>query len=255
MGDTKLESSIKDRRRALRRSLGGQLLRTRLEAGLSIGDVGRAVDLDPSHLSRVESGDRDLSIASLVAVAAVLGHDASIRLFPSSGPRVRDHIQVRMIEALLAVADPRWEARLEVPVYDPVHGVIDVVLRDRLTSDVVAGEAHSGLHSVDAQIRWAVQKADALPSAAGWPWADVREQPVVGRLLLLRSTTATRDLVRSLPETFRAAYPSRTEHAWAALTSAEARWPGAAILWVEVRGRDTRLLRGWPRGVEPAGRR
>ena len=252
MGDTTLESSIRERRRYLRRSVGEQLRRARLEADLSIRDVGRAVSLDPSHLSRVETGDRDLSVASLVAVAAALGQDASIRLFPSSGPRVRDHIQVRMIEALLAATHPRWESRLEVPVYEPVHGIIDVVLRDRLTSDIVAGEAHSGLHTVDAQVRWAMQKTEALPSAVGWPWADLREGPVVGRLLLLRSTTATRDLVRSLPETFRSAYPARTEHAWAALTSAEARWPGAAILWVEVRGRDTRLLHGWPRGVEPA---
>ena len=107
--------------------------------------------------------------------------------FPSSGPRVRDRHQVRMIEALLRDAHARWEPRLEVPVYHPVRGVIDLVLHDRETDDLVAGEGHSELSAVDAQIRWARQKADALPSANGWPWSDAR-RPKVMRLLLLRDT-------------------------------------------------------------------
>ena len=98
-----------------------------------------------------------------------------------------------MIEALLTALHPRWTPHLEVAVYRPVRGVIDVVLQDRDTLDLVAGEAHSLLHTVEGQLRWAGQKADSLASATGWPWADAVETPRTGRLLLLRSCSAMHD--------------------------------------------------------------
>jgi hypothetical protein len=227
-----------------------------MEAGLSIREVAAAAGIDWSHLARVEAGERDLSQAAMVAVTAVIGCDTSIRFYPSSGPRVRDRHQARMIEALLAVLHPRWQPRLEVPVHRPVSGVIDVVLQDRETETVVAGEAHSLVSAVDAQVRWANRKADALPSAEGWPWAeDVGASPHVSRLLLLRSTEATRALVRSLPETFRAAYPAASSDAWAALTTSGVAWPGPAVMWAAIDGHDTRVLRDEPRGLRAARRR
>ncbi|HEY3336189.1 MAG TPA: helix-turn-helix transcriptional regulator [Candidatus Limnocylindrales bacterium] len=250
MGETNLQRSIRERRRALRRAIGAGLRKIRLEAGLSIREVAAAAELDWSHLARVEAGERDLSLAALVAVTAVLGHDPSIRFYPSSGPRVHDRHQVRMIEALLAVAHPRWTARLEVPVYRPVHGVIDVVLQDPQAGEIVAGEAHSLLQTVDAQIRWATQKAEALPSAHGWPWTPLYSAtPRLSRLLVLRSTEAMRGLVRSLPETFRVAYPARPTDAFRALTQPGVEWPGPAILWVDLDGRATTVLHGPPRGI------
>src|SRR4051812_41488444 len=151
MGETLLQRSIRERQRAFRRGQGAEIRRIRLDAGLSLRELGAAIGIDASHLSRVEAGDRDVSQATLVAIAAAAGHDASLRFFPSSGPRVRDPLQVRMLEAVVAAAHPRWSPAFEVPVYRPVHGVIDVVLRDRLTSDLVAGEGHSALSAVDAQ--------------------------------------------------------------------------------------------------------
>lgn len=250
MGDTRLQRTINERQRAVRRSIGEELRRVRLEADLSLRAVGRAAGIDPSHLARVEAGDRELSQAALIATAAALGHLVSFRLFPSTGPRVRDHMQTLMIEALLAILDPRWIARLEVAVYRPVRGVIDVVLRDRLTPDIVAGEAHSRISTVEQQVRWAGQKADALPSTVDWPWTEDAEPTRIGRLLLLRSTAATREVVRALPETFRAAYPGSSAAAYAALTSGTERWPGAAIVWVDVNGSATRVLQGPPRGLD-----
>ena len=149
----------------------------REDQGLSLRAVSRAAGYHHSHLSRIETGERDGSLDALAAFAAMMGHEVSVRLFPGTGPRVRDHLQVRMIEALLASLHPRWHARLEVAVYRPVRGVIDVVLQDRETSDLVAGESHSVLATVERQVRWAGQKADSLPSAAGWPWADLHGIP------------------------------------------------------------------------------
>ncbi|MDQ1323416.1 MAG: cro/C1-type protein [Chloroflexota bacterium] len=123
------------------------------------------------------------------------------------------------------------------------------MLQDRDTHDLVAGEAHSLLHTVEGQLRWAGQKADALTSATGWPWADAVEAPQIGRLLLLRSCSAMHALVSAAPHTFAAAYPGDTEQAVAALTGPAGRWPGAALAWVAIDGKDTRVLAGLPRAL------
>jgi len=249
MGSTTLERSIAERQRALRRSLGNELRDVRRASDLSMRTASAAAGLHFSHLPRIEAGDRLPSLDALVALAAAMGHDVSIRLFPSTGPRVRDRIQVRMIEALLAILHPRWVPRLEVAVYRPARGVIDIVLQDRLTTDIVSGEAHSVIHAVERQLRWAGEKTDALSSARGWPWVDTVEPPRVGRLLLVRSCAAMHDLVRSVPLTFASAYPAEPGAALEALTGPDARWPGAAILWVRVEGAATRILEHAPSGL------
>lgn len=249
MGETRLQREIRYRQGAAQRAIGEELRRVRLEEGVSLRTLGIAVGIDPSHLARVEAGRRSLGQDALVATATGLGCTVSTRLFRSDGPRVRDHIQVRMIEALLDALHPRWTARLEVAVYRPVRGVIDVVLQDRDTLDLVAGEGHSRLQTVEGQLRWAGQKADSLPSARGWPWSDTSDEPRIGRLLLLRSCSAMHDLVRTLPQTFRSAYPAASGEAVAALTAKGIRWPGAAIVWVAVDGSATRLLNGVPRAL------
>jgi hypothetical protein len=45
-----------------------------------------------------------------------------------------------------------------------------------------------------------------------------------------------------------AAYPARTADVYAALTG-EASWPGDAILWCRVDGREATVLRHPPRGI------
>jgi transcriptional regulator with XRE-family HTH domain len=216
VGNTALDRLIRDRQQAVARAVGDEYLQARLDAGLSLRALGRATGLDPTHLGRIERAERDPSLDAMVAVATALGRDVSVRLFASTGPRVRDHVQVRMIEALLEILDPRWHARLEVAVYRPVRGVIDIVLQERETSRLVAGEGHGQLRAVEHQLRWAGEKADALPSARGWPWADVVAPPPVSRLLLLRSTGATRELVRSLPHLFRTAPGPGCRRVWIA---------------------------------------
>ena len=173
----------------------------------------------------------------------------SVRLFQNAGPRIRDRIQAQMIEALLRILDERWRALLEVAVYRPVRGVVDIVLQDRETWDLVAGEGHSQLRTVEAQLRWAGEKADALPSAIGFPWAPVPASPKVGRLLVLRSSAANHALVTTLSSTFRTAYPGSTEAAVDVLRTGRGSWPGAAIIWVDVDGAATRVLDSQPRGV------
>jgi len=130
-----------------------------------------------------------------------------------------------------------------------VRGVIDLVLQDRDSWDLVAAEAHSQLKSVELLLRRAGEKADALPSATGYPWSPEPVAPTSGRLLLLRSTSATHELVRTLPATFRAAYPDSPETAVDALRGGSRPWPGSAIVWVHIDGAATRVLEGTPWAV------
>lgn len=246
MGETRRRREIRERQAAVRMAIGRELKSARLDGGVSIRSLGAAVGVDPSHLARAEAGTHALSQDALVAVATGLGRDVSFRLFEASAPLVRDRISAVMHEELLGDLDPRWSSLLEVTVYRPVRGVIDLVLRDRTYGDLVAGEGHSRLHTVEGQLRHASGKADSLPSARGWPWSDTIDAPPASRLLVLRSCAAMHDLVRALPTTFATAYPADTERAVAALTGPHERWPGAAIVWVRVDGSRTRLLRGIP---------
>jgi transcriptional regulator with XRE-family HTH domain len=248
VADTNLRRLARSRGRDLRRGVGAQVRDLREDRELSLREVSGPAGVDRSVLARAEAGEANLTLDALAAVAAVLGAGTSVRLYPSTGPRLRDHLQVQLIETLLERLHPRWRARLEVPVYRPVRGVIDLVLVEPEANDVVAGEAHSEIRRAERQMRSAAEKADALPSASGWPWMS--GEPRVGRLLLLRLTRATREVVSSAPALFRTAYPGRAADAVAALTGATGPWPGPTVVWVDLRGTASRLLDGPPRGVD-----
>ena len=248
MADTTIERLAASRARALRRTVAGQLEDLREQRGLSQREVAEAAGIDRSWLAKAEAGDANLTLHALAAIATVLGTEASLRLYPAIGPRLRDHIQVLLIEALLAILHRRWLPRLEVPVHRPVRGVIDLVLAEPATAQLVGAEAQSEIRKAERQLRWAAEKADALPSADGWPWMASR--PNLSRLMLLRSTAATRAVVRTTPHLFAAAYPGRSSIAVAALTGATGTVPDATIVWVDVRGSSSRILDGPPRGID-----
>jgi len=69
--------------------------------GLEILSIALYVLAAFNH-KRAESGEANLTLGALAALAAVLGAEASVRLYPATGPRLRDHIQVELIETLLA---------------------------------------------------------------------------------------------------------------------------------------------------------
>lgn len=189
----------------------------------------------------MERGAAQPSMDLLERIAVALGADLGIRFFAGSGPRLHDRFQAPMIEALLRVVHERWTRELEV-VVGPGRGLIDLVLADRLTPAVIAVEAQSEIRRLEQQLRWAAEKADAL--------AD-RYNPrrPVSRLLVLRSTTATRELARRYAASFAAAYPAKTVDVLAALTSSTAAWPGPGIVWVRLDNGQATLLSGPPRGV------
>jgi transcriptional regulator with XRE-family HTH domain len=253
MGSPTRRAEARRRATDLRRGMGDAIRGLREDGALTQAAVAEAAGIDRSHLARIETGDREASLDVLAAVAAVLGADLSLRLYPTTGPRIRDRIQAAMVEALLRRVDGRWRATPEVPVFRPARGVIDLVLDDRRET-LVAAEFNSQLRRLEQQIRWHREKEASLPSSALWPpGSPGRHDPATSRLLVLRVTSALIELTRTYEDTVRAAYPARSADVVAALTSPDAPWPGAGIAWVRVSGSEATLLDGPPRTV-PVGR-
>ena len=110
----------------------------------------------------------------------------------------------------------------------------------------MATEVQTRLGRVEQSIRWSSDKARSLPSSAVWPLVG---EPTVHRLLVLRSTAATREIARRFEATLRAAYPARAQDVHTALTESDRPWPGHGILWADLRGDAVRILDRPPRGV------
>jgi transcriptional regulator with XRE-family HTH domain len=219
--------------------IGEEVRRLRLDAGVSLRELGSATSLDPSHLARIEKGRVQPSIRALTLISVALGADLSLRFYAGSGPRIRDRFQAPMIEALIAELDPRWTARLEVPIPRPARGIVDLVLADRTAPVTVIGEAQSEFRGIEQQLRWLAEKANTFAGP-------------VSKLLIVRSTEATREVARRYAATLSVAYPARSPDAVAALTG-DHPWPGDAIVWMRLQGGTAELLRHPPRGV-PVGR-
>ena len=193
-----------------------------------------------SDLDEVELATADASLPAMVALADALGADLSVRLYPNTGPRVRDHIQAAIVEELVRLAHPRWRRLIEVPVFRPARGRIDLVLLDARPPPIAAAtEVHSRLGRLEQLLGWANLKAQSLPSAAVWGSEPV--EPAIGRLLVLRATRTNRETVLRFEETIRAAYPALAAPTHAALVG-DVPWPGSGLLWAEVERSGVRIL-------------
>jgi transcriptional regulator with XRE-family HTH domain len=246
---TKLERQAAEVVRQARRNLSAEIRTARQDAGLSLHRLAGAAGISATTIGAIERESAEPSLQVLARVASALGMSLSIRLYPGTGPLIRDHIQPVMLGALLGILHQRWRRRPEVAVYKPVRGVIDLVLEERMDRLIVACEAQSDLRRLEQQVRWSRAKADALRETLG-PEAlrgDAAER-VVGRLLLLRSTARTRAIVAEYAQFMAAAYPARTSDAYAALVG-EAPWRADALVWCRVERGEAVVLDRPPRGI------
>jgi transcriptional regulator with XRE-family HTH domain len=226
--------------RRLGLQIGEDTRRMRIEAGVSLADLANVVGVHKSHLARIENSEVQPSLQVLTAIGVGLGADLSLRYYAGSGPRLHDRFQAPMIETLLSALDPRWHVELEVPILRPARGVIDVVLTDRAGQAIVAAEVQSEIRRLEQQLRWNAEKADGL--ATRMAEEDRAGPRPVSRLLVLRSTEATREIARRYATTLATAYPARTRDVVLALTTSSAPWPGPGIIWMRVHGSETTLL-------------
>jgi transcriptional regulator with XRE-family HTH domain len=236
----------------VRRRLGQDIRRLRLDAGLSLRALALVAGFDHGHLARIEAGTVEPSIAVLIAIGDVLGADLSLRLYPTTGPRIHDRHQAPTIESLFGILHPRWRRLPEVGVIRPARGFIDAVLALPDEGVVVATEYESTIRRLEQQLRWAQDKADSLPSSSAWPLIAAVDgpRPSISRLLILRSTRTTRDIARAFEATLSSQYPAAALAVFAALTTDDVPWPGSGILWADVQQGRARILSRAPRGIE-----
>jgi transcriptional regulator with XRE-family HTH domain len=222
--------------------------RARQDAGISLRRLAAACGVSQSHLSLLFAGDREPSISVLTALSTALGGRLSMRFYPSTGPQIHDRVQSPIVEELLRIAAPTWARSVEVQVTRPARGFIDLVLDSKSLATTVAGEVESKLPRLEQSLRWAHEKASSLPSSDLWQFSD--GERTVRQLLVLRSTSATRDIARRFEAMLRTAYPARTADVFASLTTADTPWPDHGILWADLHGDTVRILDRPPRGIE-----
>ncbi len=204
------------------------------DAGLTQSALARAAGVPQPFISRLLDGTAKPSVETYAKLATALGADLSLRLYPNTGPSIIDRHQARILEALLATLHPRWKPFPEVAVRTPARGWIDVGLHDRRDSIFVATEIESSLRRLEQQLRWALEKAESLPSWEGWSRLP-DAAPAISRLLIVRWTRTSRQVAREFARQMRAAYPADSEDVLDALRG-DAEWPGAGILWARLEG-------------------
>ena len=226
------------RARRLTAELAADIERLRDDAGLSQRRVARAAGISNSTLSAIERGLARPSQEVICRIASALGAELGIRLYPGTGPVIRDHLQAAIIETLIGVLHVSWHAAPEVRLLRPARGSIDLVL-ERAEPPLVACEAHSQLRRLEQQIRWATTKAEGLAEQRGLP---------ASRLLALRSTLATRTTASEFAALLAAAYPARHADLIAALVDGGP-WPGPGIVWFRIAEGRATLMEHPPRGI------
>ncbi len=113
-----------------RAKLAEDIERLMTDAGITLTALARAAGVPHGHLSRIMAGKSSPTIETYAKLAIPLGADLATRLYPNTGPLIRDRHQATIVEALLGQIHPRWQAFTEVPVWKPARGSIDVVLHE-----------------------------------------------------------------------------------------------------------------------------
>jgi transcriptional regulator with XRE-family HTH domain len=226
--------------RGLSERLGQQIAALREEAGVTQSQLARCAGMTQSYLSEIEAGTARPAVTILLAIGNCLGADLGVRYFPGVGPRIHYRFQAPMVEALFRVLGRDWQAQPEVAV-PAARGVIDVVLRRAEAGLVVACECHSELRRLELVIRRLGEKAEGL---AG----QMEPGTTVSRLLLLRSTSATRSIARAYEATLAAAFPGKSAEALDALKGSAA-WPDSAIVWCRLGSGRAEILDTPPRAI------
>jgi transcriptional regulator with XRE-family HTH domain len=241
MADKNLAAAADRRAASLRGELAQQLQQLMSDAGVSQRALAQASAVSRAYIERILAGEATPSPATYAKLGAVLGADFSMKFFPNTGATIHDRHQAPMLEALLAARHPRWSAFTEVAVRRPSKGWIDLVLHEPRERRLLAGELQSELRRLEQLIRWHEAKAAALPS---WDdFAQLGEEPQIGRLLVVRRTRATRRIAAEFARQLRTSYPAHPDDAIAALTG-RAPWPGDALVWMVLEHRAARLAQG-----------
>ena len=236
-----IEQAADERAQHLREKLAEQLKQFMGDAGVSERTLATASGVPRSFLARILAGTAAPSPRTYARLAAVLGADFSMRLYPNTGATIHDRHQAPMLEHLLAARHPRWDPFTEVAVRRPSRGWIDLVLHELRERVLLASELQSELRRLEQLVRWHAAKASSLPSWEGF--VHLGDEPRIGRLLIVRRTRATRSIATEYARQIRTAYPAHPDDAISALTGTS-KWPGDALVWMALERGAARLVGG-----------
>jgi transcriptional regulator with XRE-family HTH domain len=187
-----------ERGRRLRIGVGGDVRAARLNRGLTLADVARAVGVSASTESRLERGIlQHVDVMLLARTCAVVGLDLAMRTYPGGEP-IRDAAQVALLRDFQRLVHPSVDWAAEVPL--PNQGdqrAWDVLLRGR--GWVYGVEAETAPNDGQATIRRLTLKQ--------------RDGGVDGVLLVVRDTHASRAFVREIRDVVGSTFPVRRERA------------------------------------------
>jgi transcriptional regulator with XRE-family HTH domain len=204
--------SAADRGAARGRRLVADLLRDaearRLDAGLSLADVGRPMGITAQQVGRIlRNASPEVSVVRVSQLLAVLGLELSARAYPV-GPAIRDAAQLALLDRFHARLHPDLVWRLEVPVIElPMPGSVDLRAWD------AAVDGPGWTLRVDAETR--TTDLQALQRRIGLKQRDGRIELVV---LLLSDTRWHRAVLREAGSALRAQFPVGTRGALQALS-------------------------------------
>ena len=250
-GRTRLQVDAERRAAQLWADIARDLSALVRDTGATMAEIARLAGVSETTVSRVLAGERKPQIAVILKVAVARGGDLYFRVTAGAGTPIFDRISARMIEALLGELSDRWRPHPEVSVSTPARGSIDLVLEARAGSPLLlAFEFQSELRRLEQTLRWSAEKAAGLESTRmAREIARVAGAPVeVRRVLVLRSTPATRAGARDFEATLAAAYPADPRVAIAALRG-DMPWPGDTLLWMSVHGSQATLMDRVPPGL------
>jgi len=169
----------------------------RRNAALSQAIVAHRVGISPSQYSRIERGlSLNVPIPKLAMIAAILGLDLSIRLYPA-GDAVRDAAQIALLDRFRRRLHPSLVCRTEVPLPGPAD------LRDAVVRGFRILEGRGSVRgAVEAETRprdvQALERRLALKQ---------RDGGVDWLILLLADTRHNRTFVAGPGSTLRARFP------------------------------------------------
>jgi len=179
--------------------IGREFCAARTNAGLSQADVALAAGISRSQYGRIERGEcREVPLATVIAVAAALGLDASLRFFPASEP-VRDAAHGQLLERLRRRCHGSLRWQTEVP--------LSIVGDRRAWDAVVSGfmsvpPGMSGRCAIEAETR--PREVNALDRKLA---LKLRDGDVDSLVLLLADTRHNRTFLRGPGATLRTRFP------------------------------------------------
>jgi transcriptional regulator with XRE-family HTH domain len=183
---------------------GRDLRQARELAGLSRRAVSEATGVSESAIYRLELGRlSDVSVERLALVAASLGLDTSIRLYPGGSP-LRDAAHAALLERLRARLHRALTWRTEVPLG---------VAGDLRSWDAVITRGRDS-RAVEAETR--LTDLQALERRVNLKLRDGAAEQVI---LLVADTRNNRAALRSAPKAWTAAFPVGTRAALHALAA------------------------------------